>query len=79
MTIGQTIREAREARGVTVTRLAELVGVAASTVSRVENDLQVPRQRLLALICAHLEMGRRQARSLEAMAMRLAPTGAKRD
>ena len=76
--IGKAIRERREKLKLTVTKLAGRCDVAASTISRIENEKQIPRQDLLALICAHLGMGRRQAKRLEAHAMRLAgQTGVK--
>jgi len=40
--LGNTLRAAREARGLTQAQLAELVGVSRKTINTVENGIFVP-------------------------------------
>ena len=46
--LGNTLRAAREARGLTQAQLAELIGVSRKTINTVENGIFVP-STLIAL------------------------------
>ena len=56
MGIGNNIRKAREAKGLTTRQLGELVGVDASTVCRWENDKKTPLLRHLFRLATELEV-----------------------
>ena len=53
--LGNRIREAREARGLTQAELAGLVGVSRKTVNTVENGVFVPSTVIALKLAAALE------------------------
>lgn len=57
-TLGQNIRAAREAAGLTQKRLAEKVFVSRGTISHYENDTNVPSSDILLKIAAVLKTTR---------------------
>lgn len=48
--VGVRLKEAREARGLSVTALAEILGVSRQSVSQYENEQQSPRPEVMAKI-----------------------------
>jgi Zn-dependent peptidase ImmA (M78 family)/DNA-binding XRE family transcriptional regulator len=54
--VGARLREAREARWLTATSLADLLGVTRSAVSQYENDVQSPRPDVMKRICDCLNL-----------------------
>lgn len=54
--VGARVREAREARGLTATALAELVGVTRSAISQYENDLGSPRPEVMQKLSEQLNL-----------------------
>jgi len=62
VTIGQTIREARAKKALTVQQLDELSGVPASTIRRIEGDNNDPAFSAVSALCKALGL------SLDALA-----------
>lgn len=56
VTLGQRIRQARDARGISQERLAIELGVSWSTVNRYERDKNQPSVNRLRLIAEVLEI-----------------------
>lgn len=54
--LGSTLRQYREAQGLSIRQLAQLVETAPSMVSRWERDVWVPKPRTLARLAALLEV-----------------------
>ena len=67
MTFGETIREAREARGLTQTALAEAVGLSSSRLSRIERDKQDPEAPERAALVGYLELEAPEAPDFEVL------------
>lgn len=58
--VGERLREAREARGLTCTSLAELIGVSRQAVSQYEKARQSPSPAIMDKICSVLGLPRAQ-------------------
>jgi len=56
--VGERLREAREARGLPGTTLAELLGVSRQAVSQYENNQQTPAPSVMERICSVLLLPR---------------------
>lgn len=56
MNIGKTIRNAREEKGITQTKVAELIPMNRSNYSKIERDTQEPSIYQLRRICQILEL-----------------------
>jgi Zn-dependent peptidase ImmA (M78 family)/transcriptional regulator with XRE-family HTH domain len=54
--IGDKLKEAREARGLNATALADLLGVSRQSISKYENGLQSPSPEVMDDICRLLRM-----------------------
>ena len=54
--IGERLKEAREARGLTAVALADLIGVSKQAVSQYENDIQSPRPEVVDKITTILQL-----------------------
>jgi len=54
--IGDRLKEAREARGISAVSLSDLIGVSKQAVSQYENDKQSPRPEVLNEIASQLKL-----------------------
>lgn len=54
--VGARLREAREARGLTATALAEVLGVSRQAISQYENEMQSPRPEVMSQVERALNM-----------------------
>ena len=54
--VGASLREAREARGITAIALAEDLGISRAAVSQYEADQQSPRPEVMEQIAARLRL-----------------------
>src|SRR5687767_14239683 len=54
--VGERLKEAREARGLTCLTLAERLGVSRSSVSNYENEIQTPSPMVLQELAAALDV-----------------------
>ena len=54
--IGQSIRNARESRGLTQGQLAEMTGLSLATISRMESDVAVSSMTSYYLVARELDM-----------------------
>jgi Zn-dependent peptidase ImmA (M78 family)/transcriptional regulator with XRE-family HTH domain len=57
--IGARLREAREARGLSASSLADLLGVTRQAISQYEHDIQSPRPEITKRICDCLNLPQR--------------------
>lgn len=55
--IGKKLAQLREEVGITQYRLADLAGVAPSTIKRIEEDTQIPSAKTLLALANALECG----------------------
>ena len=56
--VGGRLSEARKARAVTAIDLASMVGVSETSISKYENDRQVPRQEIVSSFSRTLSLPR---------------------
>ena len=63
-TLGKTIRNARNAGGLTLYDIAEALGVSVPTVSEIELDRRIPSEKLLRKIAVELELDADELRAL---------------
>lgn len=56
--VGQRLTEARQARGISATDLADLVGVSLASISKYENGHQTPRLEVLHTLASTLKIPR---------------------
>lgn len=54
--IGKRLTEAREARGLTITALGEILGITKQSISQYEKDLQTPRPEIMERISNKLNL-----------------------
>lgn len=56
MTVGESVKKAREAAGLTRTALADISGVASRTISSIERDERGPSVRTAEILADALEI-----------------------
>jgi len=64
VTLGQTIRRAREERDLSIRELARLVGIFAASLCRIENDEHPPALDLIAKFAKVLDLDATELRGL---------------
>jgi transcriptional regulator with XRE-family HTH domain len=55
-TLGERVRAARKAKGLTQQRLGNALGVTQGQIANIENDLNPPSTRLLKRLCLELDV-----------------------